>query len=167
MSKSTSGPVVLELAPMPREQIGPFLLLGLDKTAEKATIDANWAQRIKWARRNQLKAPLEDINWARDIVTDLDKRIRADASSFNIDTTESVLHRLTERYEKSQPTATCRPLDVEKALGDYTPPVELPDLDEARAAIVVPDVPQETPAVVPLLIHYVREPLDPWQVNLP
>src|SRR4051794_30457110 len=136
MSKPPAGPVVLELAPIPREQIGPFLLLGLDKTADKTTIDANWAQRIKWARRNQLKAPLEDINWARDVVTDLDKRIRADAASFNIDTTEGVLHRLTERYEKSQPTAMCRPLDVEKALADYTPPAELPNLEETRAAIV-------------------------------
>src|SRR5436190_11562664 len=127
MSKSpTAGPVVLELAPMPREQIGPFLLLGLDKTADKKAIDANWAQRIKWARRNILKAPLEDINWARDIVSDLDRRIRADAASFNIDTTEGVLHRLAERYENSKPAAACQPLDVEKALADYTPPAELP-----------------------------------------
>jgi hypothetical protein len=167
VSKIPTGPVVLELAPMPREQIGPFLLLGLDKTADKAVIDANWAQRIKWARRNQLKAPLEDINWARDLVSDLDKRIRADAASFNIDTTEGVLRRLTERYENSQPTATCRPLDVEKNLADYTPPAELPDLGEARAAVVVPEVPQETPAVAHLLEQFFREPLDPWQVNLP
>ena len=27
-------PVVLELAPLPREQVGPFLLLGLDKDAD-------------------------------------------------------------------------------------------------------------------------------------
>jgi hypothetical protein len=166
MSKNPTGPVVLELAPMPREQIGPFLLLGLDKTADKTAIDASWAQRIKWARRNQLKAPLEDINWARDIVSDLDKRIRADAASFNIDTTEGVLRRLTERYEQAQPTASCKPLDVEKALADYTPPAELPDLNEVRAAIVVPDVPQETPAVARLLEHWLREPLDPWQVTL-
>ena len=166
MSRTPGTPVVLELAPMPREQIGPFLLLGLDKTADKSTIDANWAQRIKSAQRNQLKAPLEDVNWARDIVNDLDKRIRADASSFNIDTTEGVLHQLTERYEKSQPAAMCKPLDVEKALTDYTSPAELPDLHEARAAIVVPDVPQETPAVAACWTEFLREPLDPWQVNL-
>ena len=29
-----SEPVVLDLAPLPREQIGPFLLLGLDKDAD-------------------------------------------------------------------------------------------------------------------------------------
>ena len=38
---------------------------------------------------------------------------------------------------------------------------------QARAAIVVPDVPQETPAVARLLEQFLREPLDPWQVNLP
>ena len=32
-----------ELASLPREQVGPFLLLGLDKTADKEQIEANWA----------------------------------------------------------------------------------------------------------------------------
>ena len=87
-------PVVLELASLPREQVGPFLLLGLSKDADKEQIESNWADRLKWARKQGIKVPLEDINWARDIVNDLDKRIRADAASFNIDTTEGVLHRL-------------------------------------------------------------------------
>ena len=33
--------IVLELAPIPREQVGPFLLLGLDKSADKDQIEAN------------------------------------------------------------------------------------------------------------------------------
>ena len=36
-------PIVLDLATLPREQLGPFLLLGLDKSADKDQIDANWA----------------------------------------------------------------------------------------------------------------------------
>ena len=36
---NSNEPVVLELAPLPRDQIGPFLLLGLDKDAEPSEID--------------------------------------------------------------------------------------------------------------------------------
>ena len=34
-----SEPVVLELAALPREQMGPFLLLGIDKSAGKSAIE--------------------------------------------------------------------------------------------------------------------------------
>ena len=44
-------PIVLDLAPLPREQIGPFLLLGLDKDADKEQIEANWARRVIWRAR--------------------------------------------------------------------------------------------------------------------
>ena len=56
-------PVVLELAALPREQLGPFLLLGLDKNADAEAIEASWAQRVIWARKNQIRTPLGDINW--------------------------------------------------------------------------------------------------------
>src|SRR5215469_10419725 len=99
MSRKPEAPVVLELAPLPREQVGPFLLLGVDKLADKEQIEANWAQRVIWARKGQSKVPLEDINWAREHVSDPEKRIRADAASLNADTTTGVLRRLKERYE--------------------------------------------------------------------
>ena len=52
-------PVVLELATLSREQIGPYLLLGLDKSADKEQIDKNWADRVRWrcASRRSLKSP--------------------------------------------------------------------------------------------------------------
>ena len=81
-------PVVLELAMLPREQVGPFLLLGLDKAADKAEIDAHWANRLKWARKGQAKIALEDINWAREVLHDTERRIRADAASLNADTSD-------------------------------------------------------------------------------
>src|SRR5438094_899587 len=70
-------PVMLDLAPLPRTQVGPFLLLGLDKDADKDTLEANWAQRLIWARKNQTKAALEDINWAREILSEYERRVRA------------------------------------------------------------------------------------------
>jgi hypothetical protein len=159
-------PVVLELAPLPREQVGPFLLLGVEKTADKEQIEASWAQRVIWARKGQIKTPLEDVNWARETINDPDKRVRADAASINLDTTTGVLRKLAERYGGTRP-AGGQPLDVEKALADYTPAGEIPDPAAERAAIVVPDVPQEMPAARELLAQLVSDPLDPWALPLP
>jgi hypothetical protein len=153
-------PVVLELAFLPREQVGPFLLLGVDKTGGKEQIEACWAQRLIWARKNQIVTPLEDINWAREVLNDTDKRVRADAASLNIDTTDGVLRRLRERYAVGG--AGCRPLDVEKPLADYTPAVPMPEPDEVRAAIPLPEIPMEFPAVAEIIERYVQAPLDPW-----
>src|SRR5262245_14669389 len=98
MTTKPNAPVVLELAPLPRDQVGPFLLLGVDKAAPKDVLEKSWAQRIIWARKNQTRVPLEDINWAREALNDLEKRIRADASTFNLDTTDHVLKALHDRY---------------------------------------------------------------------
>jgi hypothetical protein len=165
MSKTPGMPVVLELAPLPREQVGPFLLLGLEKTADKAAIEASWAKRIIWARKAQIKVALEDINWAREVLNDKDKRIRADAASLNLDTTDGILRELAQTYGGDAPAVRCRPLDVEKDLAGWAPAVEIPDAAAIQAAIVVPDIPEEIPAATALLDQFLREPVDPW--NLP
>jgi hypothetical protein len=166
-----SEPVVLELAPLPREQIGPFLLLGLDKDADKEQIEANWARRVIWARKGQTRVPLEDINWAREVITDADKRVRADSASFNPDTTDGLLRRWCARFgvgaTGGEAGAGWRPLDGEKPLADYAPPAEVPDANEVRAALVVPELPPDVPAVAPLLGQLAREPIDPWAIVLP
>ncbi len=134
-------PVVLELAMLPREQVGPFLLLGLDKAADKKAIDAHWADRLKWARKGTAKVPLEDINWAREVLHDNERRIRADAASLNADTTDGVLAQYTQRYGreggKTGPLWQAR--DSEKTLADYQPPAEVPDANAVRAALNDPD----------------------------
>ena len=159
-SQPSNVPVLLELAFLPREQIGPFLLLGVDKTGGKDQIETNWAQRLIWARKNLTTTALEDINWAREVLNDPDKRVRADAASLNIDTTEGTLRRLRDRY--GMPGAGCRPIDVEKSLADYTPDVPLPELEEVRKAVPAPEIPMEFPAVAKILEQYVQTPLDPW-----
>ena len=166
MTKNSKAAVVLELAPLPREQVGPFLLLGVDKLADKEQIEANWAQRVIWARKGQGKVPLEDINWARENLNDREKRIRADAASLNADTTGGVLRRLIERYGgKASPAPGCVPLDVEKPLAGYTPPTEIPDANALRAGIVIPDVPEEFPAIEKILDEFLAEPMDPWKLD--
>ncbi len=160
-------PVVLELATLPREQVGPFLLLGVDKSANKKEIEEHWAERIKWARRQQIKVPLEDVNWAREALTENDKRIRADASSLNSDTTDGILAQLAQRYGLDGAAGRMwQPLDSEKPLADYVPAVDVPDVNALRDALVVPPVPQELPAVPTLLDRLIQQPLDPWAPGL-
>jgi hypothetical protein len=162
-------PVVLELATLPREQVGPFLLLGLDKTASPEQVEANWADRLKWARKQQSKVPLEDVNWAREVLKDADRRIRADAASLNADTSDGVLAGLAQRFGLAggQAARMWQPLDVEKPLADYAPPAELPDADALRETLAVPAVPEELPAVAVLLDQLAQAPLDPWAIELP
>src|SRR5689334_7486960 len=109
----SNEPVVLELASLPRDQMGAFLILGLDKSAEKKEVDEHWADRVKWARRSLIKVPLEDINWARDVLSDTDKRLKADASSLNADTGDGVIAALARRFgaDGGQVSRQWQPLD--------------------------------------------------------
>jgi hypothetical protein len=164
----SAEPVVLELASLPREQVGPFLLLGLDKTATRKDVDAHWADRLKWARKGLIKVQLEDVNWARESLGDDDKWVRADAASLNADTAEGLLASVTHRYGSAGAAGRLwQPLDSEKDLADYVPAVEIPDVDTLRQALTPPEIPPELPAVAPLLERLARLPLDPWDIELP
>jgi hypothetical protein len=160
-------PVVLELAPLPREQIGPFFLLGVDKHAGPEEIEASWAQRVIWARKNQIPTALGDINWAREVINDPERRVRADATSLNVDLTSGVLNHLADQFSVTVRAGPAwRPLDVEKVLADYAPSTEVPATEEVRATFVVPEAPEDIPAAVQLLHQLVQEPLDPWAADL-
>jgi hypothetical protein len=158
-------PVVLELAPLPREQLGPFLLLGVDKDAAGEPVEAAWARRLIWARKGQFRLPLEDINWAREILRDPDRRLQADRASLNPDLVDGVLRRLAQRYGLTDSPAW-HPAEVEKDLSAFTPEVAVPDPDEVRRDVPRPAPPAELPAVPRLLDRLAAEPLDPWDPAL-
>jgi hypothetical protein len=158
-------PVVLELAALPREQLGPFLILGVDKSAGEKEIEANWAQRVIWARKNQIRIPLGDINWAREVINDPDRRVRADLTSLNFDTAQGVLQRLREEYGAARVGTNWQPLDVEKSLDEFVPLAEVPDAAVVRSSIAIPQARTEIPAVLNLLQAFVQEPLDPWSLR--
>src|SRR3954466_8091284 len=124
---ANNEPIVLELAPLPREQIGPFLLLGLDKDAAAAVVEKHWAQRVIWARKNQIRIALEDVNWAREALREPDKRVRHDVASLNADTGDGVLRQLAQRYGGGD--QGWQPVDREKDLREYEPPGEVPDAE--------------------------------------
>src|SRR5438270_9636786 len=151
-----NAPIVLQLAPLPRTQVGPFLILGVDKDATREVIEAAWAEKIKQARRGQIKTPLEDINWAREMLTNKETRIRCDAVALNIDTTDSTLKKLRERYQgKQQIEIRCKPIDTEKWLADYMPPTPVPTVDELRQLVHLPEIPRDVPAVRVMLENFV------------
>ena len=158
----TAVPVMVELAPLPRTQVGPFLILGVDKDAPKEAVESGWAQRLIWARRNQIPTPLEDINWARDTLNDSRRRTQADAVGLNIDTVSGTLRRLRQ---EALGKAGCKPLDVEKSLAGHAPDIALPALEEIRRAITVPNLPGDLPAVAVLLEQIVGQPIDPWEAS--
>ena len=160
-------PVMLQLAPLPRTQIGPYLILGVDKDADKETIESQWAQRLIWARKGMTRASLEDVNWAREVMSSTEQRIRADAVSLNLDTTDGTLRKLRERFQGKRPSEVgARPIDVEKWLGDYVPAAPVPTVEELRQNVRVPELPREVPAVRVLLESFARATVDPWQGEL-
>lgn len=161
-------PIVLELAQLPREKIGPFLILGITKDAPLNEIEANWAERVKWARKQLIKIPLEDVNWAREAIREPPERLSADAASLNLDGVDNDLQSLAARYgvEAPQAKAKWEPIDEEKDYRDYVPDVEVPDIDAVRAEVNLPQIPQEVPSVILFLQPIMNEELDPWEVEI-
>ena len=159
-------PVVLELAPLPRDKMGPFLLLGVEKDAATEPIEANWARRVIWARKNQLPVPLENINWARELLRDPERRVRADVTSLNTDVTDRVLQRLQQRYASADGLLS-QMRGGNRAMEEYAPEATIPDVAEVRASISLPAMPREVPAVHEMLSALATLPADPWLVELP
>jgi hypothetical protein len=160
-------PVVLDLAPPPREQVGPFLLLGLEKDAGPEQVEANWAKRLIWARKKQFRLGLEDVNWAREMINHPDQRVRADAVSLNADTVEGTLRRLGKSYGAEEGGSIgWQAVDAEKTVDEAFSVGDIPDPAELRAALIAPPLPMALPTASRLLEAFVEAPLDPWTLKL-
>lgn len=151
------------LAPLPREQIGPFLILGITKDADLERIEAAWAQRVLWARQGKTRTPLEDIHWARSVLRDPEQRLLADAKSLNADIADEPLRALAKSWGCDPEKPSWTPIDPDPA----DAAVEIPDPDVIHAAIAPPDIPIELPGIDRWLIKFGQESIDPWSVNLP
>jgi hypothetical protein len=166
MSES-QDPIVLELAPLPREKIGAFILLGVEKDADSETIEAHWAQRVIWARKNQIDIALTEVNWAREVLNDPDKRVRADVTSLNTDITSGVLQDLAQRYGVGPAGPAWKPLEGERTARESQSPIEIPDPEEVRNTISVPEPPSDLPGVKWMLDQFLAEPIHPWDLKIP
>lgn len=155
--------VPIASAPLPREQVGPFLILGVPKDADDATIEAAWAQRVLWARQGRSRTSLLDIHWARAVLRDPEQRLAADAASLNPDISGEELRRLARLWGLDGGRPTWKPLDPD-------PPdvaADVPDPDDLRPNVPAPAVPVELPGVPRWLEEFATAPLDPWAIALP
>jgi hypothetical protein len=160
---SKAEPMVLEVAALPREQIGPFMILGVDKDAPSAEVEAHWAQRLIWARGKQIRTPLEDVNWAKEVLLDRDRRVMADAVSLNPDTSGGELRQLLAKHGPLEPEVpTWSPRECPPPELPDPPPNLIPDPAALRATLPTPEVPVELPAVSRLLEEIRTAPMDPW-----
>lgn len=165
--EGNSDPAIEQGGPS-RERIGPFLLLGLDKNADAEQIEAHWAQRVIWARKDRSVVPLADINWARSVLNDPEARVRADVTSLNSDTLGGTVRELLERFNRSEPGApSWRPMDRDERASDFVPATAVPSPADVRRSIVLPEVPDDLPGVAELLLRMIDAPVDPWDLELP
>lgn len=104
---STDSIVELRTAVLPRESMGPFLILGLDKGASPEEVDKAWRERLQWVEQGWWNVSCDDLNWAHDVLLDPERRVAADAASLNPDTlAQPCRHLLTtsESADWEQPT---------------------------------------------------------------
>jgi hypothetical protein len=158
----SSHDIPIALGPLPRERVGPFLILGIPKDAGDEAIEAAWAQRVLWARQGKTGIPLGDIHWARAVLRDPEQRVAADGASLNPDIAGEELRRLARLWNlDGRPVWT--PLDPD-------PPAletDVPDPAALRPTVPAPAVPVDLPGVARWLEEFGRGPLDPWSLNLP
>jgi hypothetical protein len=158
----SSHDVPVAIAPLPRERVGPFLILGVPKDAGDEAIQAAWAQRVLWARQGKTAIPLEDIHWARAVLRDPEQRLAADAASLNPDIAGEELRRLTRLWNLDG-RPDWKPLDPD-------PPeleTNVPDPVALRPTVMAPAIPVDLPGVARWLDDFARGALDPWGLNLP
>jgi hypothetical protein len=160
--KTPHDDVPVAATPLPREQVGPFLILGVPKDADDETIEAAWAQRVLWARQGKTRIPLEDIHWARAVLRDPEQRLIADAGGLNPDIAANELRRLAKLWHLEGRPAW-KPFDPEPTAMT----TDLPDPDDIRPSVPAPAVPLDLPGVARWLDEFARGPLDPWGLNLP
>lgn len=168
MSQPSAEPLMLDIAALPREQIGPFLLLGVDKDADTKEIEAHWAQRLIWARAKQIRTPLEDINWAKEQLLDRERRVLADVTSFNADTSAGDLKQLLEKHGPLEPEVpTWVPAEAPLPELPLLAPGAMPEVESLRASLALPDIPLVFPTVDRILLELTSAPIDPWSIELP
>lgn len=148
---------------MTREDAGPFIVLGVDKDADTATIEAQYQARLFPARRGELTWSVSDLDWAQEQLSDAERRVAADAESWNIDNAAGDVRRLMRLYRLENNATSWEPLDPE-------PPVTLPEPTMDMAAIMselqMPDAPLDLPAISAWLANCGSVGANPWAAEV-
>jgi hypothetical protein len=154
----------VELAPLPRDRVGPFLILGVAKDADAVTIEARWARSILWARQGKKHTPLGDVHWAREVLRNPDLRFPADVASLNADVVGDDLRKLAILYHLDQDRPAWTPIDPEPPAMRGT---DIPEPNDVKATLPVPEIPTELPGVARWLSEFAQAAIDPWSIPRP
>lgn len=153
----------IELAPLPRDRVGPFLILGVAKDADADAIESHWAQRVLWARQGKTQTALGDIHWARETLRDAEQRLAADVTGLNVDLASEELRRIVRRYHLDPPQVAWPAVEPEPEAIDSA---SLPEPASEQSKLPSPRTPIELPAVNHWLETWAHEKIDPWSMTL-
>jgi hypothetical protein len=161
-------PVVLELAPLPREQMGPYFILGLEKDASHQAIQAQWELRVHHADAYKSGLSTEDFDWAKETLLDPVRRINADLASLNADTTERKVGRLLQEFGWGSTSLAIGwvPLEILPLRDSEGDEGGLSNLDTRREAISLPALEPSFAAIESVLLDETKVPEDPWDWHI-
>lgn len=147
--------------PEPRELAGPFLILGIDKDADAATIETRWQSQRDAIERGECQWSIDDLDWAKETLLDTKQRLNADVESLNCDLASGEVQRLLRQYHLNGSPAGWEPIDPE-------PPMELPEIDPTALTndVSSPQIPVELPAINAWLTQFAAAVTDPWTMEL-
>ena len=171
MAKSLD-PVVLELATLSREQIGPFMLLGLDKSADKEQIDKHWADRVKLGAQAAHQGPAAKTSTGRTRSSRTSTGASAPTRPASTPTRRTASSRkLCDRYGvgNGSPGRGCGSrLTTRSRWPTICPRRRCPTADDGprRHHWSSRRCREELPAVAVLLERLAQLPLDPWAFEL-
>ncbi len=99
------------------------------------------------------------------MLLDRERRVSADVVSLNPDTSTGELRQILAKHGPLEPEVPSWS-PYEAALPELPEPPSnlMPDCDELRAGLAVPEVPLELPAIDRILEQARSSPLDPWNL---
>lgn len=143
--------------------VGPYIILGIDKDADPATLPEVCARRVEAARAGELTWTEEQIVAALEVLHAPEERLESDVESFNTDIASGEVRRLARLYRVDGGGPAWEPMDPE-------PPTELTELTFDAAGLAAeapaPDVPLELPSVETWLTQYAAGASNPWTSEL-
>jgi hypothetical protein len=147
-----------------RERAGPFLILGIDKDADAATIAAQFERQRHAVQAGLCHWTLDDLDWARNELQDAKQRLAADLNSLDVDLASGEIHRLARLYSLADGRPGWEPLDPEPKV-ELMPPAAV-SVERLVADVPQPDVPLEIPAINRWLDQFAHQVADPWTTEL-
>lgn len=150
--------------PADRDDYGPFLLLGVDKDADAATVQSHCVERMRWLDEGAGRFQRADLEWAQGELADAEARLAADLNHLNPDLASGAVGRLTRLYHLDGTPPGWEPLDPEPT--PALPGGGIIDATFAAATLPPPAAPLDFPSLDRWAANLLHVGGDPWSENL-